>query len=135
MRISDWSSDVCSSDLPGQRVVTRKLVDLALRPFLFGQVGAAAAETLKIAERIADRLARYRPPALLARHRGAHRQFVERRTRRQAEAQRALLILVIADPLLDDLGKGPAEQVVQRPPQFGRDGQIGSGSARGGGLQ
>src|SRR3546814_15129346 len=101
MRISDWSSDVCSSDLPGQRVVTRKLVDLALRPFLFGQVGAAAAETLKIAERIADRLARYRPPALLARHRGAQPQFVERRTRRQAEAQSALLLLVIADPILD----------------------------------
>src|SRR3546814_14031925 len=28
-----------------------------------------------------------------------------------------------SDPLLDDLGKGPAEQVVKRPPQFGRDGR------------
>src|SRR3546814_17161324 len=97
MRIIDWSSDVCSSDLqigdvqpvgePGQRVVTRKLVDLALRPFLFGQVGAAAAETLKIAERIADRLARYRPPAPLARHRGAHRQFVEQLGRASGRKQ------------------------------------------------
>src|SRR3546814_3858343 len=67
-----------------------------------------------MAERVADRLARYRPPALLARHRGAHRQLVERRARRQAEAQRALFILVVADALLDDLGKGPAEQFVQR---------------------
>src|SRR3546814_10391978 len=76
-----------------------------------------------MAERVADRLARYRPPALLARHRGAHRQLVERRARRQAEAQRALFILVVADALLDDLGKGPAEQFVQRPPQFRRDGR------------
>src|SRR3546814_15679079 len=42
-----------------QRVVTRKLVDFALRPFLFGQVGAAAAKALEMAERVADRLARY----------------------------------------------------------------------------
>src|SRR3546814_15449134 len=45
------------------------------------------------------------------------------RSRRQAEAQRALFILVVADALLDDLGKGPAEQFVQRPPQFRRDGR------------
>src|SRR3546814_5212570 len=94
-----------------QRVVTRKLVDFALRPFLFGQVGAAAAKALEMAERVADRLARYRPPALLARHRGAHRQLVERRARRQAEAQRALFILVVADALLDDRSEEPTSEL------------------------
>src|SRR3546814_14317651 len=99
-RTFEQIGDVQPVGEPGQRVVTRKLVDLALRPFLFGQVGAAAAETLKIAERIADRLDRYRPPAPLARHRGALRHFVERRTRRQAEDQRSPPIPVIPDPLL-----------------------------------
>src|SRR3546814_1633069 len=86
MRISDWSSDVCSSDL-------------------------AAAKPLKIAEFIADRLAGNRPPAFLAGHRRLHRQFLERRARRQAEPQRALLALVPADALADDVGKGMAEQM------------------------
>src|SRR3546814_6631887 len=66
MRISDWSSDVCSSDLN-------------------------------------------RPPAFLAGHRRLHGQFLERRARRQAEPQRALLALVPADALADDVGKRSEE--------------------------
>src|SRR3546814_17648207 len=89
-----------------QRVVTRKLVDFALRPFLFGQVGAAAAKALEMAERVADRLARYRPPALLARHPGAPRHIVARLARRPAAAQTALFILLLPHPLFYDLRTG-----------------------------
>src|SRR3546814_742407 len=163
MRISDWSSDVGSSDLvvhrlepveiyqqqraglrlaamaferafeqigdvapvrqAGQRVIARQLVDLALRPLLVGQVGAAAAKPLELAEFIADRLAGNRPPAFLAGHRRLHRQFLERRARRQAEPQRALLALVPADALADDVGKGMAEQMGERPVEARRDGR------------
>jgi len=106
-----------------ERVVARKLVDLALGPFLVGQVGSAAPKALEITEFVADRMTRDRPPALLARHRGLHRQLLERRARRQAEPQCALLALVIADPLADDVGKGVPKQLGERPVEPRGDGR------------
>src|SRR3546814_10535268 len=61
MRISDWSSDVCSSDLPLAR-----LVELRLVADEEADLGGGAAQ-------LADRDIVVRP--MLAAHRGAHRLF------------------------------------------------------------
>src|SRR3546814_15251184 len=44
MRISDWSSDVCSSDLLAQEILEHRLVELARHAGKGGQVGDAAVD-------------------------------------------------------------------------------------------
>src|SRR3546814_1410452 len=90
MRISDWSSDVCSSDLqrgraigaprlgerlierplhllavgePGQLVEARHSCDLGVRAALLGQVAARTDEAHEAAAIVGDGTARDRPPA------------------------------------------------------------------------
>src|SRR3546814_14549082 len=41
MRISDWSSDVCSSDLAGGRLLSRKTGEIIPVPMIFSRVGFA----------------------------------------------------------------------------------------------
>src|SRR3546814_20924091 len=41
MRISDWSSDVCSSDLAGGRLLSRKTGEIIPVPIIFSRVGFA----------------------------------------------------------------------------------------------
>src|SRR3546814_1830066 len=57
MRISDWSSDVCSSDLPrqGHDVAVGETVRIARRPGDGGLIKAAAAEIVApVAERACE---------------------------------------------------------------------------------
>src|SRR3546814_10727198 len=49
MRISDWSSDVCSSDLPQRRQMSRRFADVTDR---FDQPGSNRAKALLAVERL-----------------------------------------------------------------------------------
>ena len=56
-RALEQIGDVQAVREAGQRVVPRELIDLLFGLALFGEVGAAAAKALKIAERVRNRMA------------------------------------------------------------------------------
>src|SRR3546814_3763566 len=78
MRMSDWSSDVCSSDLAGQRVIARHAVDLVFGQPGFGNVRPDATEAAMNAVLVDDRLGGKLPPARLLIDHHRHHQIGER---------------------------------------------------------
>ena len=68
-----------------QRVVAGELLKRVLRFTHVGEIGAAAAKPLKIAQIVEHRIARYGPPALLI-HINLDRKLAEGSTRRKVEA-------------------------------------------------
>src|SRR3546814_19702772 len=120
MRISDWSSDVCSSDLPDEDHATERVIN--------ARIGVAVSERAE--QPLRDRGRILVEQIVDAR---AHREILQ-----HIDRACKVEIAVSVDLAVDDIGRALEEFIVGVARQFGAAEiapEIGRGSGREGGCQ
>ncbi len=97
---------------PGERIELGKALYLGLAPAHFGKVGATPAKAVELAKFVENRLAGYRPPALVTRCGRANMNVRKAGARREMEAEGALTPAILMITRRDNGGDRAPDKFV-----------------------